>query len=126
MSTFGTDKDNELYIMTLFGFVYRLVDVTVDADVPAVPELTLTAAPNPFHGVATFRFAVPDHATNARVEIFDVKGRRVRVLSPRAGAAEVLWRGRNDAGQRLASGVYFARLMVDGQPMAHQRVVLVR
>ncbi len=49
----------------------------------------------------------------ARLDLYDLRGRRVRRLLDRslpAGAFDVTWDGRDDRGGRLAVGVYFARL----------------
>jgi flagellar hook assembly protein FlgD len=46
--------------------------------------------------------------------IYDVNGRLVRVLvkeRQRADRYQVTWDGTNDSGQRVASGVYFSRLV---------------
>jgi hypothetical protein len=52
-----------------------------------------------------------------RVDLFDLSGRRVRNLADRvlpAGATVLPWDGRNDAGQAMPRGVYFARLTGPG------------
>jgi hypothetical protein len=70
------------------------------------------AFPNPFTRVAQFRFALQRPGA-ARLEVFDVRGRRVRtVLAPRlaVGAHVLEWDGRDARGQRVAPGVYFYRL----------------
>jgi flagellar hook assembly protein FlgD len=49
--------------------------------------------------------------------VYDVLGRQVRVLvneEQDAGRHTVQWDGRDESGQRMASGVYLARLVVDG------------
>lgn len=51
--------------------------------------------------------------TAARLDVFDLAGRRVRNLADRtfpAGATVVPWDGREEGGARVRPGVYFARL----------------
>ena len=51
--------------------------------------------------------------TPARIEVFDVQGRRLRTLADRMlprGASVLVWDGRDAAGGRAPNGVYFARL----------------
>jgi hypothetical protein len=63
------------------------------------------------------------------VSIYDVGGRRVRRLFNGLGVnlpQTAVWDGVGDAGQRLASGVYFARLTVGGGSPRVQRVVILR
>ena len=74
--------------------------------------------PNPFRDQATLAFQIPS-AGPVSLEIYDVTGRRVaRLMSGErvaAGSHRVIWQGRNDAGQTVAPGVYFANLVtVDG------------
>jgi hypothetical protein len=80
----------------------------------AVPERLhlYPARPNPFNPLTTIQFDLPAEGL-VRLEIFDLSGRRVRVLLSEtlgAGQYEEAWDSRNDAGQAVSSGVYFARL----------------
>ena len=48
-----------------------------------------------------------------RIALYDVAGRRVRLLADRsfpAGEHSLTWDGADDEGRRLARGVYFARV----------------
>jgi hypothetical protein len=42
------------------------------------------------------------------------------------GEHSVVWRGENDHGQPVASGVYFCRLAADGVAVGATRMVLVQ
>jgi hypothetical protein len=78
----------------------------------SVSELLVVAAPNPFRGITTIRFSMPQ-AVPATLAIHDVAGRRVRTLLDGAavdGDRRFVWDGRDDAGRALSSGVYFYRL----------------
>ena len=68
--------------------------------------------------------AVGDDATLA---VFDLAGRRVVTLVDReveAGRHEVVWNGTNEAGDPVASGVYFSRLMAMGEEHSAKMVLL--
>jgi flagellar hook assembly protein FlgD len=61
------------------------------------------------------------------LEIFDVSGRRVVTLVNRVESGanhEVLWNGKNTAGQDVASGVYFYKLKADNQEAVKKMVLL--
>src|SRR5262249_16875285 len=78
---------------------------------PASPiSETLLARPNPSRAAVTLRFAAPkDEETD--VAIYDLAGRRGRLLSRgvlRAGEQQLTWDGRNDRGEPVPSGLYFA------------------
>ena len=61
----------------------------------------------------------------ARVEIFDVAGRRVRRLDVSPGVSRITWDGRGASGALVASGVYLARLL-EGDSRSDTRVVVLR
>lgn len=89
----------------------------VSDDLDAVTRVSFAApSPNPSSGSATFRFAVPGPAV-VNLEVFDVRGHRVSMVTREeigAGNHVASWGGLSDAGTPLASGVYFARLRVQG------------
>jgi len=67
--------------------------------------------PNPFNPATTIRYELPSQGT-VTITIYDVLGRAVRTLIHEvqpAGSHAMLWRGDNDAGAIVASGVYFYR-----------------
>ena len=74
------------------------------------------AYPNPFAGAATLTYTVPAARTAGvpvTLAVFDVLGRRVRVLVDGVrypGTFAVAWDGRDDAGRPVAAGLYVARL----------------
>ena len=82
--------------------------------------------PNPFNPVTKIAFSVPAE-TEAELAVFDIAGRRVATLVDReveAGRHEVVWDGTNDAGDPVASGVYFSRLTATGEEHSAKMVLL--
>ena len=72
--------------------------------------------PNPFNPATTFRFDLK-YADHVELAVFDATGRTVRHLvngRREAGTNEVVWDGRSDRGEQVASGVYFYRLTTAG------------
>lgn len=68
--------------------------------------------PNPFNPTTTIAFSIKSPG-NVNVSIYDVAGRRVRELvneRRERGAYREVWDGQNDAGQIVASGVYFYKI----------------
>ncbi len=60
-----------------------------------------------------------------RLLIFDARGRTVRMIEVGGnGAASWIWDGRDSAGRKAASGVYFVRYQ-NGKTVAAGKVVLV-
>lgn len=73
--------------------------------------------PNPFNPATVIGFEI-DTATPVMLAVYDVQGRRVRILLDgipmSAGAHRETWDGRDDRGDTLGSGVYFARMETPG------------
>jgi hypothetical protein len=83
---------------------------------------------NPFRERTGVAFEIGDVVGPVEVTLYDVSGKLVRTLmsgplSP--GRYEVAWDGRNEAGQRLASGVYFC-LFEAGELRERASVVLLK
>jgi hypothetical protein len=84
-------------------------------------------SPNPFTDAAVISYSAPARASVA-IDIYDVNGRLVRtVISGEvdAGAHQATWDGRDDAGARVARGVYFCRMNA-GEFSATEKVVLLQ
>ncbi len=84
--------------------------------VPPTTRLDLAAAPNPFNPNTRFTFTAP-RSGDARLRIYDLRGRLVDTLLAGpldAGIHHADWRGTDSAGRPVPSGVYHARLTVDG------------
>ncbi len=82
--------------------------------------------PNPFNPSTEIRFTLPE-AGHTVMAIFDVAGRRLRVLQDgwqKAGEHRLDWDGRDEEGRLLGSGCYLARLRFDDQVIAHKLMLL--
>jgi hypothetical protein len=94
--------------------------------------LRLTGAPNPSRGAVRFTLAraaaSAAGAGEARVLLYDVRGRIVRALALAGtagpGALTLSWDGKDAAGRALPAGLYFARASWGGQS-AEARLVLL-
>jgi FlgD Ig-like domain len=83
----------------------------------AARDAALRCAPNPASGPARIAFRMAEPGT-ARVEIFDLSGRRVRALvnaTLQAGEHGVTWDGTRDDGRRASPGVYTVRVAACGR-----------
>lgn len=105
----------------------RIIDpstVSVEDDRPIQFDLTALSA-NPFSESASVRYALPASGT-AELGIYDIAGREVRKLvNGRADAGQYTaeWDGRDENGNGVPSGVYFARLRSGNE---ERRIKLVR
>jgi hypothetical protein len=92
------------------------------------PGLFLHNYPNPFNPATNISFHMGEK-TFARVAVYDVKGRFVKLIVEGildAGVREFSWDGTDSEGRPVASGVYFCRLSVEGRVATSEKMVLIR
>lgn len=96
------------------------------ASQPYATEL-LPVVPNPGNPQVSLRFSLEAPA-KAELVVFDLRGRLVRTLLAAelgAGPHVVDWKGEDDEGGTVSSGVYLARLRAGGRELT-QKVAFVR
>ena len=82
--------------------------------------------PNPFARSTSIRYVLPSRLA-VKLEIFDVRGRRIRVLADAvqdAGRYSVTWDRRASSGNLSAAGVYFCRLSA-GPNQAERKMLIL-
>lgn len=83
-------------------------------------------SPNPFNPVTALAFEVPA-AGPVELAVYSASGRKVATLVDRllpAGRHAASWRGVDDGGAPVASGVYFFRLTQNGESVSARGVLL--
>ncbi len=86
--------------------------------------------PNPFNAQSMIEFTLPD-PDQISLSIYDINGRLVNELVEGyidAGYHQVIWSGVNNAGKKVSSGVYFAKLKSIGNNSATsiEKLVLLK
>jgi FtsP/CotA-like multicopper oxidase with cupredoxin domain len=106
---------------------FEVVQPTAVQSGATVPGVQLAQnIPNPTTGVTRIAFAIPTGAT-VRLVVQDVAGRKIATLLNQwmtGGQHEVLWNGRAASGDTAPPGVYFYRLIVNGDPTTARRLVV--
>ena len=92
-----------------------------DGALPA--QLALSApAPNPSRGLTTMELSLPARG-EVRIDVYDVAGRRVQVLSSGArgaGVHRIEWDGQDASGSRAGAGVYLVRVRAGAQELTRR------
>jgi hypothetical protein len=124
----GADPSTRNEIVTrILADCSILGETGVDEGPSAVGNRLGQNAPNPFNPSTSIHFAVGREGARVSLAIYDVAGRRVATLydgRATAGDHSVRWDGRDGSGRRVASGVYFSRLSVDGWTASRKMVLL--
>ena len=85
-------------------------------------------SPNPFAGVSRLSFVLP-RAGRATLVVYDVAGRELASVVDEqleGGVHHATWDGLGSGGKRCSSGIYFARLTLDGEESAQTKLVKLR
>jgi hypothetical protein len=87
------------------------------------------AVPNPFNPITQVSFGIPESAGlhRARLQVYDVLGRRVATLvddNLPPGVYQAYWDGKDHHRVAVASGVYFCRLTWNGKAETRRMVLL--
>ncbi len=94
---------------------------------PAMALVLHQNLPNPFNPRTVIGYYVPE-TCHVRLEVFDVTGRRVKMLVDKTqakGSYSSDWNGRETHGAASASGVYFYRLTA-GKTTLSRKMILLR
>ena len=95
--------------------------------------------PNPFNPSGagrspetTFSFSLSKDANNAKIEIYNIKGQKIRTLVNKkmtAGYHNVVWNGKDNNNRNVASGVYFSMFDVeddDGDFTSVKKIIILK
>ena len=109
--------------------VSTLSSVRTNSRVVSRLSRLLPAVPNPFN--PTTRLLIEKAPGRVELGVYDVRGRRVAELWGGAqlepGRYAVDWHGLDTQGPRVASGICYARLRLDGRAVAEsQKLVLIK
>ena len=104
---------------------YPLETVVSAVPAPAAVAASLRAYPNPGSGRIRFNARSGTLPADAQLEIFDLRGHRVRRLSGADAEGTMAWDGADGRGRPLAAGTYLAVVQAGGQRLT-TRVVLTR
>lgn len=110
----------------------RIIESATSTDVSETPDRSVPvwlgdAVPSPFNPSTSITYLL-SQPQDVQLDVYDLAGRFVRSLvneQVAAGEYRVQWNGRDDSGNRVASGVYLYRLRA-GEHVATKRMVLLK
>ncbi len=104
-----------------------LVNTASDApDVSPVVSKSLFNYPNPFNPETTISF-VSTRSGRIRLKIYNLKGQLIKTLMDGAmpgGYHSIKWNGTDDNHSSVSSGVYFARIEINGETQVRKMMLL--
>ena len=100
-------------------------------EVPVHNKVNLSNHPNPFNPNTVISFQTSDFSANssAEIEIFNIKGQRIRELNIKNLNLKnnaVTWNGTDLHNNPVTSGIYLYQLKVDGETKATRKCLLLK
>jgi subtilisin-like proprotein convertase family protein len=100
--------------LNTWGLRFSFPPDVAGVDTRGIPPAHFLAqnSPNPFGAQTSIRFGLP-RAENIDLSVFNIEGRKVATLAGglfEPGIYTLAWDGRDSAGRKVASGIYFCRL----------------
>ena len=97
----------------------------------------LTNYPNPFNPSTTISFSVTQNSDFVNLEIYNLKGQKIKDISPSLCHPEFIegrgnnqysisWDGTDENNQPVSSGIYFYKLRIDGKDIKTKKMILLK
>ncbi|MCK5075362.1 MAG: T9SS type A sorting domain-containing protein, partial [Calditrichia bacterium] len=83
--------------------------------------------PNPFNPETNIAFEIPK-VQRVELAVFNILGQKIKVLADQvfnAGQHTIKWRGVDDAGQNVSSGIYILHISA-GDFVQNRKMILIR
>ena len=101
---------------------------TFENEIQNIPS-NLSNYPNPFNPTTTISFSVTQTSSFITLEIYNIKGQKVKQLVSdqlSAGQHSIVWNGDDRSGKSVGSGVYLYKLNVNSKTEAVKKCLLLK
>ncbi|MCF7911306.1 MAG: T9SS type A sorting domain-containing protein [Candidatus Cloacimonetes bacterium] len=112
--------------------IIPVILTVIESDIGAGDEIISTSClncnyPNPFNPTTTIEYQIAEKGL-VHLDIYNIKGQHVTTLVSEiqeSGKHSVIWQGRDDKGNQLASGIYLTRLRA-GRHSSTRKMILLK
>ncbi|KUO60997.1 hypothetical protein APF79_12625 [bacterium BRH_c32] len=123
--TSGSDK---IYTYMIRAYVSTGVTDVKENVLELLPETFALEQnyPNPFNPETTIRFSLPK-SSNVSMKIYDILGKEVATLVNKemeAGVYSLVWDGKDNFGNGLASGIYVYSIQSEGVQLSKKMILM--
>ncbi|MDN5353744.1 MAG: hypothetical protein PWQ09_500 [Candidatus Cloacimonadota bacterium] len=100
--------------------------VSIDEfEIPNINDISLTNYPNPFNPETKIIFNLPATIENPIIEIFNIKGERVRTINYQ-NQIPIVWDGTDKFRNQVSSGIYLYRLKTNNFVSKVKKMTLLK
>ncbi len=119
-------------------YSYEISENTdADDNIVETADFNLKNYPNPFNPTTTISFETTNSHELSRIEIYNLKGQKVKNLSTSSchpefiegrGEAQfsITWNGDDNNGKPVSSGIYYYKLVIDNKVIDTKKMLLVK
>lgn len=122
-------RDGEEFFVDIDGLDITAGRYKVLLESAPIPrDFLLAVSPNPFNSVTKITTYIP-RSGNLNVSVYDLNGRKVsRIIDGEvsSGRHTYCWNALSFEGKALPSGIYFAKLSLDGNVVLAKKLVLLK
>ena len=119
-------SDGELADSTLWD-VTVIPGVGIDDNMELVNIIKLSQNyPNPFNPETKISFSIPNNFEKASIEIYNIKGQRVKQFSIFNNQSSIVWDGTDENNKPVSSGIYLYQLNVNEKTVASRKMLLMK
>ncbi|MCD6398705.1 MAG: T9SS type A sorting domain-containing protein, partial [Candidatus Aenigmarchaeota archaeon] len=93
-----------------------------------IEDCELSNYPNPFNPTTKIHYSIKDKS-NVQIDVYNLKGQLIKSLingQQDAGDHSVIWKGNDDNGNEVSSGIYFYKLNVNGKTESVKKCILMK
>jgi len=108
------------------GAYYYHQETSIENYELQISKFKLNNYPNPFNPSTTISFSLPQTSSFANLEIYNIKGQKIRQYSIFNNQSSVTWDGTDQNNQPVSSGIYLYKLNVDGKTEAVRKCLLLK
>ncbi len=98
----------------------------IEENIQTSTQTALHLSPNPFYTTADIQYNVI-RAGKVKVDVYNIKGQHIKSIleeTKSSGSYQLIWDGKDKAGNKVAPGIYFMRLEADGKALTKKMLKL--
>jgi len=98
----------------------------IEENLQTSAQTALHLSPNPFYSTADIQYKVI-RAGKVKVDVYNIKGQHIKSIleeTKSSGSYQLIWDGKDKAGNKVAPGIYFMRLEADGKALTKKMLKL--
>ncbi len=102
--------------------------VSIENEEVPQPQITMYNCPNPFNPETTIYFSNEQNQQNEQIiiEIYNIKGQKIRQYSIFNSQSSIVWDGKNDNNEDVSSGVYLYKLSINDKIVSAKKCLLLK